>query len=342
MFAAPGICAISTRIINGYYVFPSSSFRDSDTSNKSEATYIHLTGGRRQNEICGKLKITQQIGDKLCKTVSNQWPHYALVVELQGQLTTTNSLGARCQIPLPQLVPEENSELICNSKIFTLVSGEENGLKKQLDLKECPRSCLVRNPATFPFKLQLPENHDQLPSTIQCPNIFIEYFLVAYLRTEHGYEEVDKRALQRFRGHNLVPKFPSISESVSWTTSTKAVTIVGTSPQKFYRLWIKQPFLFNVTLTFGQIFEGSISVKCIVSIIQRISLGGAKLRETVIAAKSESKQIKRLSLTFCGKLHEASYSIGDDDKMLLASFNQNEEGLKIQHYLKCLLTMTTY
>ncbi|OXA45393.1 hypothetical protein Fcan01_19945 [Folsomia candida] len=215
MFAAPGICAISTRIINGYYVFPSSSFRDSDTSNKSEATYIHLTGGRRQNEICGKLKITQQIGDKLCKTVSNQWPHYALVVELQGQLTTTNSLGARCQIPLPQLVPEENSELICNSKIFTLVSGEENGLKKQLDLKECPRSCLVRNPATFPFKLQLPENHDQLPSTIQCPNIFIEYFLVAYLRTEHGYEEVDKRALQRFRGHNLVPKFPSISESFS-------------------------------------------------------------------------------------------------------------------------------
>ncbi|OXA63297.1 hypothetical protein Fcan01_00856 [Folsomia candida] len=124
----------------------------------------------------------------------------SLVVEFHGQLASTAFEDNNK--PLPQLVPDATSELICNSKIFALVSGTENGIKKQLNLKE-QTYILARNPASFPFRILLPENHDQLPSSLKSSNLSVEYFLVCYLRTEHGYEELDKRPLH-FRGHNLI------------------------------------------------------------------------------------------------------------------------------------------
>ncbi|XP_035702409.1 uncharacterized protein LOC118433967 isoform X2 [Folsomia candida] len=300
------------------------------TSKEFVFAYIMLTGGRRQNEICGKLNITQQKGNKVSNIhspKSDKWHHYALVVEFHGQLASTAFEDNNK--PLPQLVPDATSELICNSKIFALVSGTENGIKKQLNLKE-QTYILARNPASFPFRILLPENHDQLPSSLKSSNLSVEYFLVCYLRTEHGYEELDKRPLH-FRGHNLIT-FQNECKTVSWTTSTNQVTIVCTSPQRYYRLWVKQPVLFTVTLDFEHEEEESSLVFCEVSVVQRISMG-IEVTETVVDSRSESKWMKRLNLTFCGKLLDPK--IGGHAQILLPSYNQDDEGgVKVQHFLK--------
>lgn len=53
----------------------------------------------------------------------------ALVVELQALVKTTNARGERCHTLLREITPEANSKFICNSKIFAVVSGEENGMR---------------------------------------------------------------------------------------------------------------------------------------------------------------------------------------------------------------------
>ncbi|XP_035711738.1 uncharacterized protein LOC118437069 isoform X2 [Folsomia candida] len=302
------------------------------TSGRWGYTRISLTGDRRGNEICGKLKITRPIRDQIPE--SDEWDHYALVIEFHGQTTTMDSSGRKCQIPLAQLAPEENSEFICHSRLFALLSGAESGLKKG----EGPFvPTKLRNPPSFPFKIRLPENHElQLPATILY---HVDFFLVLYLRTEqHGYKIITARSLPRFRGHNLI-SFQNTWESLRWTKTTKNVTIEVTSPHKFYTFWPKRPILVKLTVTFTQenCSGTEIPVLFEVSVVQRIFSRRIKVRETVIDAKSEENPVNSLKLTYRAHLNEPKYRIGDDDKMLVASFNQNpgeEEGLKIRHYLK--------
>lgn len=49
----------------------------------------------------------------------------ALIVELHGYLK--KGYGQSCRTFLRELVPDEDSEFICHSKIFVLLSGEEKG-----------------------------------------------------------------------------------------------------------------------------------------------------------------------------------------------------------------------
>ncbi|XP_035712978.1 uncharacterized protein LOC118437756 [Folsomia candida] len=295
---------------------------------------IDLPWGRRRNEVCGKLKITQKIGHKICKIDTNKadnWHYYALVLELQGHLTTTNKSGKTCRTPLSELVPDEHPQLICKSRIFTVVSGEESGIKKELDPKNKTPLFLVRNPASFPFELRLPATH-QFPASLEGPPVRIEYFLVAYLRTENGYIELDRKPLERFRGHNLI-SFQNEGETLRGTFIGKKVTAFCTSPQKFYRLWIKEEVVFSVELEFVENFE--LSVECGVSVVQRVSMGGVVVEESVIESKSESKQVTGFRLRFSGKLLDPKNKTAGKGGMLLATYSQGREsGLKIQHFLK--------
>ncbi|OXA47352.1 uncharacterized protein LOC118437298 isoform X2 [Folsomia candida] len=148
---------------------------------------IDLPYGRGQNEFCGKLKITQKLGWNVQKIEdTEEWKYYALVVELQALVKTTNARGERCHTLLREITPEANSKFICNSKIFAVVSGEENGIRKGFNLTQLRPSILLRNPVSFPFKIQLPQN--PLPATLTSRAISIDYFLVAYRRTDNGYE----------------------------------------------------------------------------------------------------------------------------------------------------------
>ncbi|OXA53975.1 hypothetical protein Fcan01_11358 [Folsomia candida] len=56
------------------------------------------------------------------------------------------------------------------------------GIKKELHREELHPFILEQNPASFPFKIQLPEHNSQLPSSVECGRFRIEYFLVPYLR----------------------------------------------------------------------------------------------------------------------------------------------------------------
>ncbi|XP_035701832.1 uncharacterized protein LOC118433718 isoform X2 [Folsomia candida] len=306
---------------------------DSKTTNGLHCIFSHISlpYGPGENGICGKLHITHQLGDSVHKIgrKSDNWPDYALIVELHGYLK--KGYGQSCRTFLRELVPDEDSEFICHSKIFVLLSGEEKGIKKGANLKECQSSVLPRNSVSF--KLKLPENHDQLPSSIGFW-FRVEYFLVAYLRTNDGYVQVDTKPLPGYHGHNLV-SIQNECETIIWTSVTKEFTLVFTSPRKYYLIGSKQGLPFNVTLTFARQVGPEISIQCWVALIEKISIGEAKPIERVLDTKTQSKHVPGLSLTFRGKFLDPENKVGCEDKWLSASFNPSGDGqLKIQHYLR--------
>ncbi|XP_035708083.1 uncharacterized protein LOC110850213 [Folsomia candida] len=135
MFGAIGGVTACAAVYSGHpNSFPCSSLGGSGSGSTFEfiSTEISLPNGRGQKAICGNLKLTQQIGYKLIKIDTKKldnWHYYAIVVELQGHVT--NAKGEKSCTYLRQLLPETNSGLICRSKIFSLVSGQENGLDWQ-------------------------------------------------------------------------------------------------------------------------------------------------------------------------------------------------------------------
>ncbi|OXA41414.1 hypothetical protein Fcan01_23723 [Folsomia candida] len=208
------------------------------------------------------------------------------------------------------------------------------GIKKELDPEELHPFILEENPASFPFKIQLPEHISQLPSCLECGPFRIDYLLASYLRTDRGYIELDRRPLPRFCGHNLISS-QNEAETINWSRSTTEIGVIFTSPQTFYRLnCLDQGIHYDVNLQIFAAKLDQVEISCRVAVIEKISRGGKTLRELEIESKSEPKKVKGQNLGFSGKLLDSKNRNGGD-KVLLTSFNQDGEmGLKVQRFLR--------
>lgn len=190
---------------------------------------------------------------------------------------------------------------------------------------------------TYRFTLPLPQNVNQLPSSLESQNLSISYSLILYGRTATSYEQLDSCRVKIF-GHDLI-NFPAEIESISVTSSNSPVHLEPPTPEKYHL--VREPRFFAN-------FEATRNIRDKVAIIVKLldtrSLFWTQMEDKLVM-DAESFKVARQRGTCLTPTHEGKMVDKNSSVKLVPFYNQRGEvisGLKIQHFVNVSKQNTNY
>ncbi|OXA49734.1 hypothetical protein Fcan01_15548 [Folsomia candida] len=221
---------------------------------------------------------------------------HALVLELEGSLTISTGNQEKFTSRMKELSPEVSTKSVCNSKVFTVVGPCRH---------------------TYRFTLPLPQNVNQLPSSLESQNLSISYSLILYGRTATSYEQLDSCRVKIF-GHDLI-NFPAEIESISVTSSNSPVHLEPPTPEKYHL--VREPRFFAN-------FEATRNIRDKVAIIVKLldtrSLFWTQMEDKLVM-DAESFKVARQRGTCLTPTHEGKMVDKNSSVKLVPFYNQRGE-----------------